>query len=191
MWPRRDPVLPGQRSVWDFPRPPAVVPNTRTLQVVFAGEVIAQTTGGFAVLETSHPPTYYLPPGDVHAAFLRPHEARTLCEFKGAARYLDVAVGDRVAARAAWSYAAPTDPRMADHVAFYAGLLDRCTVDGQIVRPQEGRFYGGWITDDLAGFWVRGWPEVRKELRARYPKHAWPEDPASALPERRPRRRRR
>lgn len=162
MRPRPDPVRPGQRSVWDFPRPPRVEPSARALVVVFGGEVIARSTRGFAVLETSHPPTYYLPPEDVRMDCLRPCSGGSSCEFKGEARYFDVVVGERRAERAAWSYPIPADPRMAHHVAFYAGPMDRCTVDGERVVPQPGGFYGGWITSDLAGPFkggpgTRGW----------------------------------
>lgn len=153
MWPRRDPVLPGQRSVWDFPRPPAVVPNTRALQVVFAGEVIAQTNGGFAVLETSHPPTYYLPQYDCRMDFLVPGEGESHCEWKGLARYYDALVEGERYPKIAWSYADPTPgfARIRGHLAFYLPALDAGYVDEERAEPQPGGFYGGWITPDLAG----------------------------------------
>lgn len=152
--PKPLPAGPDQESVWDYPRPPRLEPVTRRLRVVFSAVTIADTTRGFRVLETSHPPTYYLPPDDIVMAHLRPSEGRgSACEWKGAATYYDVLVGDRVAERAAWSYPSPpaTYLPLKDHVAFYAQLLDGCYVDGERVTPQPGAFYGGWITEDLVG----------------------------------------
>jgi uncharacterized protein (DUF427 family) len=121
--------------------------------VVFADEVVAETRHGVEVLETSHPPTYYFPPEDVRTEALVRVSRVTVCEWKGQAVTYDVVVGDRRAAAAAWSYPQPTERGrlLAGHVAFYAGPMDACTVDGERVRPQEGGFYGGWITPDLAG----------------------------------------
>ena len=153
MPPRPDPVGPDQTSVWSFPRPAIARPNAREVRVVFAGRTIAETRRGFATFETSHPPSYYIPPGDVAPNVLRPVAASTRCEWKGAARYFDVVVGTRVARQAAWSYPDPTEEFAAlkDHVAFYAGRIDACFVDGVAALPQAGPFYGGWITPDLAG----------------------------------------
>lgn len=148
MRPTPEPTAPGQESVWDYPRPPRIERTSKELAVHFGDTEIARTTAGQRVLETSHPPTYYLPLADVRSGVLRKAEGQTLCEFKGQATYYDVVVGDRVAPRAAWGY---RDGPLADHVAFYAGPMDRCTVDGVVVTPQEGGFYGGWITPDLAG----------------------------------------
>ncbi len=151
--PQPIPTGPGQESVWDYPRPPRLEPVARRLRVVFNGVTIADTERGFRVLETSHPPTYYLPPEDVLMEHLRPAGSGSVCEWKGGAVYYDVVVGERVAPRAAWAYPAPTGAfrPMRDHVAFYAGLLDGCYVDGERVTPQPGRFYGGWITRDIVG----------------------------------------
>ena len=153
MHPKPLPPGPGQTSVWTFPRPARLVPNTRSLRVVLGGVVVAETRAGFMVIETSHPPTYYFPPDAITSGALTPTAGSSLCEWKGAARYFDVAGGGRIAARAAWSYPAPTDDfaAAADHVAFYARLMDACFVDGERVTPQEGAFYGGWITSHYSG----------------------------------------
>lgn len=137
----------------DYPRPPALIPDPRRVRVEFAGRVIFDGTGCLRVLETFHPPSWYLPEAGFVPGVLRPVAGRSVCEWKGQARYFDVVVGDRVAARAAWSYPDPT-PRFASivgHVALYAGRMDGCFVDGERVRPQPGAFYGGWITDEVEG----------------------------------------
>jgi uncharacterized protein (DUF427 family) len=144
---------PGQTSVWDYPRPPAISPDERRVVVTFAGETIADTRRAIRILETSHPPTWYLPLDDVRRAFLRPGMGGSFCEWKGRAAYFDVVVGAAEALDAAWHYPEPS-PRyaiLADHVAVYAGRVDRVTVDGELVRPQPGGFYGGWITGDVVG----------------------------------------
>jgi len=144
---------PGQESVWDYPRPPRLEPTQRHLLVRFAGCVIAETRRGQRVLETSHPPVFYFPPGDVRGELLAPARGATLCEWKGAARYWDVRVENRVAREAAWSYPAPVGAfaSIRDHLAFYAGRVDECFVDGERVTPQPGGFYGGWITQHVVG----------------------------------------
>lgn len=150
----RDPAGPGRESVWDYPRPAVLEPTARRLRVEFAGRVVAETTRGHRVLETSHPPTYYLSPEDVALDLLRPAEgSRSFCEWKGAAAYFDIVVDGRVAARAAWSYPRPQDgfEAIAGHLAFYAGRVDAAFVDGEPVTPQPGDFYGGWITRHVAG----------------------------------------
>ena len=147
---------PGQESVWDYPRPPALEESRRSIQVVLGGVVVADTTRSWRVLETSHPPTYYLPREAWAPGALREAGGSSFCEWKGQASYLDVvggADGDVVAPRAAWFYADPT-PRfaaLAGAVAVTPAAMERCVVDGEVVRPQEGGFYGGWITADLAG----------------------------------------
>ena len=153
MRPARVEPVGGQEFAWDYPRPPALVRDGRHVVVTFAGETIAETDHAIRILETSHPPTWYLPMHDVRRELVRPAEGGSFCEWKGAASYLDVVVGDAVAALAAWYYPAPLAPyaSLADHVAFYAGRVDRVTVDGEVVRPQPGGFYGGWITDDVVG----------------------------------------
>lgn len=140
-------------SVWDYPRPPRLERASKRLRVVFAGTTIADTTGGFRVLETSGPPTYYIPPTDVRLDLLEPATDRSLCEWKGTAHYWTIALGGRRAERAAWSYPSPTPPYRAitDCLSFYAGRVDGCFVDDEQVRPQEGDFYGGWITSNIRG----------------------------------------
>lgn len=153
MHPQRIQPGPGQESVWDYPRPPRLEPTTRHIVVRFAGVTIAESRYAWRVLETSHPPVYYIPPDDVRRDFLVQSSRSSFCEWKGRARYFTVQVGDREARDAAWSYPDPT-PLFAsihDHVAFYADLMDVCTVNGESVTPQPGGFYGGWITPDLVG----------------------------------------
>jgi uncharacterized protein (DUF427 family) len=144
---------PGQESVWDYPRPPLVQPTTRHLEVIFGCETVAETRRALRVLETSHPPVYYFPIEDVREGVLEAGARATYCEFKGEARYFSVTVGERSAEDAAWIYAAPSPgyEELAGHVAFYPAKMDECRVDGEVVRPQPGRFYGGWITADVVG----------------------------------------
>jgi len=140
-------------SVWDYPRPPRVEASRRRVRVEFAGELIADTTRAYRVLETSHPPVYYIPPEDVRSEYLRPSRRHTYCEFKGEAGYFDLVVGEREVRDAAWSYAAPAArfEVLRDHVAFYPGRVDAAFVDDEEVRAQAGDFYGGWITADIEG----------------------------------------
>jgi uncharacterized protein (DUF427 family) len=162
--PAPDPVGPGQESAWDYPRPPRVEPVTARITVTLGGVVIADTVDARRVLETSHPPNYYLPTRDLLADALVPGEGSSYCEWKGRAHYFTVRGGERVEADAAWGYEKPSPAFAAlrDHVAFYAGRMDACFVDGELVVPQPGAFYGGWITADIVGPFkggpgTRGW----------------------------------
>jgi uncharacterized protein (DUF427 family) len=148
-----DPAGPGQESVWDYPRPPRLERVARRLRVVLGGETIADTTSGWRVLETSHPPVYYFPDRDIRPGALIPVAGRSLCEWKGAATYFDVTSGGARVPRAAWSYPQPTEPFLPirGYVAFYPGNMDACYVGDERARPQPGGFYGGWITSEIAG----------------------------------------
>ena len=142
------------RSVWDFPRPPAVEASERRVRVEVGGVAVADSTRALLVLETSHPPTVYVPPDDVRSDLLVASGARTtICEFKGRALYLDVVVGGRRCAQAAWTYPEPWVgyEDLAGHVSFYPGRVDGAWLGDERVVAQEGDFYGGWITADLAG----------------------------------------
>lgn len=144
---------PGQESVWDYPRPPAVVPSAEHVLVVHAGVVVADTRRALRVLETSQAPAYYLPRADVRCDLLVANPASTWCEWKGRASYFDVVVGDAVASAAAWTYEQPTPPyaAIAGHLAFYPQRVDECWVDGERVQANEGGFYGGWVTSRVVG----------------------------------------
>ena len=147
------PTGPDQESVWDYPRPPRLEPVPERVRVVFDGEVVAETTEAWRVLETSHPPTYYLPRVSIRAGTLDPAGGGSVCEWKGRAVYFDV-VGPRGRAeRAAWAYPCPTPAfaPVAGHVAFYAGRMDACYVGEERVTPQPGGFYGGWVTERIVG----------------------------------------
>jgi uncharacterized protein (DUF427 family) len=150
---KRDPTGPGQESVWDYPRPPRVEKFPGRIRIVFNGRQIVDTTGAYRVLETSHPPVYYIPPGDIDPGCLKPAAGTSFCEWKGVARYYDVVAGGRTAERAGWYYPDPNPEFgvLKDHVAFYPAPMDACYVDDELVRPQPGGFYGGWITDDITG----------------------------------------
>lgn len=153
MRPTPIPPAAGQESVWDYPRPPRLELTTRRVQVVLAGAVVADSRRAHRVLETSHPPVYYIPAADIDWSHLRDAAGQSFCEWKGSARYHDVVAGAEVRPRAAWSYPAPTPSfaAIAGAVAFYAGAMDLCSVDGEAVTPQPGGFYGGWITSDVVG----------------------------------------
>jgi uncharacterized protein (DUF427 family) len=140
-------------SVWDYPRPPALRACPADIEVRFADTVICRTSSSWQVLETSHPPTYYLPRADFAAGVLREAAGTSFCEWKGSARYLDVVVGDRAAERVAWYYPNPTAAYavLRDHLALYAGPMDQVLVGGETVVPQPGGFYGGWITSSVTG----------------------------------------
>ena len=149
------PVKPaaGQESVWDYPRPPRLEPVADRLRVIVAGVTIGETTRGHRVLETSHPPVYYLPASDVRSDLLVPAEGRSFCEFKGLASYWSLDTAGRRVDRIAWSYADPT-PAFADITdafAFYASKCEACFVGDELVVPQVGDFYGGWITARVVG----------------------------------------
>lgn len=142
-----------QESVWDYPRPPRLEKVNKEIKVVFNDETIALTTNAFRVLETSHPPVYYIPPGDIKMEFLISGIGHSFCEWKGNANYYDLKVKDKQANKAAWYYSAPTDEflEIKNFVAFYAGKMESCYVEGEKVIPQPGGFYGGWITKDIVG----------------------------------------
>jgi uncharacterized protein (DUF427 family) len=128
----------GQESVWDYPRPPRLETCSKHIQVVFNGVTIADTRQAKRVLETSHPPVYYIPRADIRGQHLSEASGESYCEWKGLARYLGVVVDDRRVERAAWFYPTPTPPfaSLADHVAFYAQNVDACYIDGEKVIPQ-------------------------------------------------------
>jgi len=144
---------PGQESVWDYPRPPRLERETRPVRVDFAGRAVAESRRALRVCETASPPTYYLPPEDVATELLVPSRRRSLCEWKGRARYYGLRVGDRTSEDAAWCYPDPLSAfePLRDHLAFYPGRVDACFVGDMRVRPQAGDFYGGWITPDVVG----------------------------------------
>lgn len=151
--PNPEPAGPDKESVWDYPRPPRLEPVRRRIRVELGGMTIAETTVAYRVLETSHPPNYYLPPDDVVPGALVRAQGRSFCEWKGTAHYFDVCSAGRVEQDAAWGYDHPSRSfaAISGYVAFYAGRMDACFVDDEQVVPQPGGFYGGWITDDLAG----------------------------------------
>ncbi|MGE5720163.1 MAG: DUF427 domain-containing protein [Nocardioidaceae bacterium] len=140
-------------SVWDYPRPPRVERADALVEVVLGGEVVARSRRALRVLETSHPPTYYIPVADFAEGSLQPADGSSFCEWKGTAAYFDVVSAGTVARKAAWHYPHPTAAfaELSGHVAVYPAAVDRCLVDGEVVRPQPGGFYGGWITSDLVG----------------------------------------
>jgi uncharacterized protein (DUF427 family) len=140
-------------SVWDYPRPPRLESEPQPVSIEFAGEVIAQTDNAFRVLETSHPPGIYLPQDCFVAGVLQPNPASSLCEWKGQAVYWDLVVGEQVASSAGWSYPDPARKFQAlrDYVSVYPGLVAACYIGDERVQAQKGDFYGGWITQNIAG----------------------------------------
>jgi len=147
-------VVPGsgQVSVWDFPRPPRVQPDTREVVVRWGGIELARSKRCLLVCETAHPPSFYLPWDDVNRSYFERAQGSSFCEWKGPATYWTLVNGDDQLAGQAWSYPQPMAgaEALADCVAFYPTLLD-CQVDGARVVPQPGGFYGGWITPELVG----------------------------------------
>ena len=150
--PKPDTPGPGQESVWDYPRPPRICRDDRLVEVKVGDVVVASTTEATRVLETASPPTFYLPPSSIDFDLLERARGSSHCEWKGMAVYWDVVVaGDRLSS-VAWSYPDPYPEfeSLRDHVSFYPGRI-ACFVDSQRVRPQPGRFYGGWVTSEIVG----------------------------------------
>ena len=145
---------PGQESVWDYPRPPRLERSPKRIEIIFSEVKIADSRNTYRVLETSHPPVYYIPPQDIQIEYLKPvASGRSFCEWKGLAGYYNLEVGDRQVINAAWYYPQPT-PEFApikDYIAFYPSKMDACYVDGELVKAQPGDFYGGWITSNIVG----------------------------------------
>jgi uncharacterized protein (DUF427 family) len=139
--------------VWDYPRPPALVLCERRVRIELGGVTIADSTRALRVLETSHPPTIYVPPSHFADGALVPASGSSRCEWKGRAGYFDLMGGDRHEPRAGWSYPSPVKAYAAlrDHVAVYPSRMDACFLDDERVEAQPGDFYGGWITADLVG----------------------------------------
>ncbi len=158
------PPQPGQESVWDYPRPARLEDTDKQLRVIFNGVTIAETHSAKRVLETSHPPVYYIPAADIKLEHLIETARRTWCEWKGWSTYYDISVGDRQVANAVWRYIDPTPNFVGirDSYSFYASLMDACYVNDELVAPQQGDYYGGWITVDIVGPFkgepgTRGW----------------------------------
>jgi uncharacterized protein (DUF427 family) len=144
---------PGQESVWDYPRPPRLEDTDKLIQIIFNGVEIVHTRGAKRVLETSHPPNYYIPSEDIKLEYLVQTPQVTYCEWKGQGAYYSLVMGDQRVENVAWYYPNPT-PRFAaikNYIAFYAAPMDACYVNGEKVVPQPGKFYGGWITSDIVG----------------------------------------
>lgn len=143
---------PGQESVWDYPRPPLIVKDTRLVQVRLDGVLVAETRAALRVLETASPPTFYLPPGAVKFDCLQPDTMTSFCEWKGQAKYFTVCAGAHCVPNAAWSYPEPFAEfaALGNYLAFYPDRLE-CYVDGERVRAQAGGYYGGWISAEIVG----------------------------------------
>ncbi|KXK49799.1 MAG: hypothetical protein UZ05_CHB002001746 [Chlorobi bacterium OLB5] len=143
----------GQESVWDYPRPPRIEDFSGHIKIIFNGEVIAETNRAKRVLETSHPPVYYIPPEDVKEEFLEPANNHSFCEWKGEASYYHLNVKGKQVRYACWYYPEPVKgfAELKYHMAFYAQKMDACFVNDEKVTPQPGKFYGGWITKNIVG----------------------------------------
>jgi uncharacterized protein (DUF427 family) len=143
---------PGQESVWDYPRPPALKRDGRRVEVRFADVIVADSCRTYRVLETASPPTFYIPPEDVHVELLTPLAGASFCEWKGTARYWSLSAEGSSGEAVGWSYPQPTEPfsQIAGYFSFYPARVE-CYVGGERVRPQGGGFYGGWVTREIVG----------------------------------------
>lgn len=140
--------------VRDYPRPPRLETSQDQIRVEALGEILVETQRSLRVLETFHPPTYYLPPEAMNQGLLVPAPGRpSFCEWKGVASYYDVVAEERRLNRAVWTYNHPSERfrELAGWFALYPGQMDGCWVNGERVIPQQGGFYGGWITSQVEG----------------------------------------
>lgn len=149
----REPVGPGQESVWDYPRPPRIETVPERIRVFVSGTTVADSTGAIRVLETAGPPVYYVPADNVRRDLLEASDHTSYCEWKGTANYKSLRLGERWIPNACWQYANPSPgyEGIANHIAFYAGLVDEAWVGDERATPQPGRFYGGWVTSRIVG----------------------------------------
>jgi len=143
---------PSQESVWDYPRPPKVDICKKTVRVLLNGIIVAEADSAIRVMETSHPPVFYIDPGNINREYFRKTLRTTFCEFKGQAAYYTVEVGDLKVVNSAWYYPSPTAGYLAikNFVAFYPSKFE-CYVGAERVQAQQGDFYGGWITPEIVG----------------------------------------
>jgi len=151
---KRIPPKPGQESVWDYPRPPKLEPTAKHIRIWVNDQIIADTNQSYRILETSHPPVYYLPPKDVRTEWLRESQrGSTYCEFKGKAVYWDLVMEGETRTAICWCYPDIRGAYQAitDYFAFYPSKVDACYVNDERVQSQKGDFYGGWITPDIVG----------------------------------------
>ncbi len=151
--PQRIEPEPGQESVWDYPRPPRIMRSHQKIRVIFNGVTIADSCNTYRILETSHPPVYYIPPEDIQLQYLQSSSQKSFCEWKGYASYYNVTVGDKQVINAAWYYPQPNVEfaQIQNYIAFYPSKMDACYVNDELVQSQPGDFYGGWITKDIVG----------------------------------------
>ncbi len=144
----------GQESVWDYPRPPRLeeCPHTR-IRILADGLTIADTFLASRILETSHPPVYYIPISEIRNGSLLETGHRTWCEWKGEARYFSLVLPNKTIDDAGWVYPWPDSKfaGLSKRIAFYPSKMDACFVDNDRVTPQTGDFYGGWITPSIVG----------------------------------------
>ncbi|MDY6782943.1 MAG: DUF427 domain-containing protein [Cyanobacteriota bacterium] len=162
--PKPIPPKPGQESVWDYPRPARWEDTNKRILIICNEVVLAETNKAKRVLETSHPPTYYIPPEDIKLEYLKETPRMISCEWKGRYQYYSIDIGDRHIQYGAWRYVYPTPDfvPIQEYYAFFANVMDACYVDDEKVIPQAGDFYGGWITADIVGPFkgepgTRGW----------------------------------
>lgn len=151
--PQPVPPQPGQESVWDYPRPAKLEDTDKHIKIIFNDVVIADTSRAKRVLETSHPPSYYIPSEDIALEYVHPTSRQTMCEWKGICKHYSIVVAGKSILYAGWSYFAPTPDfvDIQDHYSFYARPMDACYVNDELVTPQAGDMYGGWITSDIVG----------------------------------------
>ncbi len=145
----------AKESVWDYPRPPRIEPLDRHVRIVLGGETIVESDRALRVLETASPPTIYVPREDVHEGVLieAGEDVHTYCEWKGTASYVHAEAGGKRAQRVAWFYPEPKAgfEQLKDHLAFYPRRVDAAHLDDELVTPQPGAYYGGWITEEIEG----------------------------------------
>ena len=147
---------PGQESVWDYPRPPKVEKTSKQIRVMYDGVVIVETNRAVRVLETGHPPVYYIPREDIRMEYMIPSTRSSKCEWKGTAIYYNMKGKTKRNDNAAWSYPEPTSGYeiIRNHIAFYPKFMDACYVNGERVVPEPAQYYGGWITPEILGPFV-------------------------------------
>ena len=143
----------NRELVWDYPQTPRIEDVIQPIKIIFNGVTIADSLNAKRVLEKAHPPVYYLPLEEIKGKYLQASSQRTWCEWKGEAYYYDIVVGDTISKNAAWYYPnpAPDFDEIREYVAFYAGKMEACYVGEELVEPQAGDFYGGWITSTIEG----------------------------------------